>query len=268
VGATLTNVGLLQNLTGAAISNFGDFDNHADAIVVNDGEIDTGTGLFSNSGTLGGAGLQMGNLNDAGTLSPGNSAGVYTIDGVWNKTGGRLEIELGGLFDGGGDKSLTQHDWVDVTGNVNFTGSATVELSFLTPFGESDLNIGDRFDVVRFSRALTGVDNLTLDDSQAPLMAGLSWQLLVDTQSLFLEVTNLPLWGDANNDGQVTGADLIAVQANFGGSGPADGLLFGDANDDGKVTGADLINVQQNFGNTFGPVSAEVPEPTSACLLA
>ena len=26
--------------------------------------------------------------------------------------------------------------------------------------------------------------------------------------------------------------------------------------------------VQQNFGNTLAPVGAEVPEPTSACLLA
>ena len=45
-------------------------------------------------------------------------------------------------------------------------------------------------------------------------------------------------------------------------------LLLGDANNDNQVTGADLVIVQQNFGNTLAPVGAEVPEPTSACLLA
>ena len=74
-----------------------------------------------------------------------------------------------------------------------------------------------------------------------------------------------PLMGDANKDGLVTGADLISVQQNFGNVGPTP--LQGDANSDGQVTGADLIIVQQNFGNTLVPVGAEVPEPTSACLL-
>ena len=45
-------------------------------------------------------------------------------------------------------------------------------------------------------------------------------------------------------------------------------LLLGDANNDNQVTGADLVIVQQNFGNTLAPVGAEVPEPTSVCLLA
>ena len=59
------------------------------------------------------------------------------------------------------------------------------------------------------------------------------------------------LLGDANKDGQVTGADLISVQQNFGNVGPTP--LQGDANNDGQVTGADLISVQQNFGNVLGP---------------
>ena len=75
------------------------------------------------------------------------------------------------------------------------------------------------------------------------------------------------LLGDANNDGQVTGADLIAVQQNFGNVGPADGTLLGDANDDGQVTGADLIAVQQNFGSVLAPGSAQVPEPGVMLLM-
>jgi hypothetical protein len=71
-----------------------------------------------------------------------------------------------------------------------------------------------------------------------------------------------PLIGDANGDGQVTGADLIAVQQNFGNSG--DPGISGDANNDGLVTGADLISVQQNFGKA---AAAPVPEPTTAASL-
>jgi hypothetical protein len=71
-----------------------------------------------------------------------------------------------------------------------------------------------------------------------------------------------PLIGDANGDGQVTGADLIAVQQNFGNSG--DPGISGDANNDGLVTGADLISVQQNFGKA---AAAPVPEPATIALL-
>ncbi len=49
-------------------------------------------------------------------------------------------------------------------------------------------------------------------------------------------------------------------------SGPTP--LLGDTNNDEQVTGGDLIAVQQNYGNTLGPIGAVVPEPISACLLA
>jgi len=67
----------------------------------------------------------------------------------------------------------------------------------------------------------------------------------------------VPLLGDATNDGQVTAADLIAVQQNLGSVGPplnGFGTLWGDANDDGQVTAADLITVRQNYGNVAPPV--------------
>ena len=65
--------------------------------------------------------------------------------------------------------------------------------------------------------------------------------------------------GDANNDGLVTGADLISVQQNFGKVGPSP--LPGDANNDQSVTGLDLIEVQQNFGKTA--TVAVIPEPVA-----
>ena len=83
--------------------------------------------------------------------------------------------------------------------------------------------------------------------------------------TVLLEVVGL-LEGDANNDNQVTGLDLISVQQNFGQAehGTATGTQLGDANDDGLVSGLDLISVQQNFGKALaGPV----PEPATSVLL-
>jgi len=72
-------------------------------------------------------------------------------------------------------------------------------------------------------------------------------QFAGDLERMSLQISGSMLNGDANNDGQVTGADLISVQQNFGNVGNTP--LTGDANKDGLVTGADLISVQQNFGD-------------------
>ena len=71
------------------------------------------------------------------------------------------------------------------------------------------------------------------------------------------------LLGDANKDNQVTGADIISVQQNFGKVGPTP--LMGDADNNGMVTGGDIISVQQNFGKVLN--GSPVPEPATALLL-
>lgn len=78
------------------------------------------------------------------------------------------------------------------------------------------------------------------------------------------------LWGDANNDWAVTGADLSAVATNFGNveAGPATGLFLGDANDDGAVNGMDLVAVATNFGNAITPPdTSSAPDPNSIAIL-
>lgn len=76
------------------------------------------------------------------------------------------------------------------------------------------------------------------------------------------------LLGDANNDGQVTGADIIAVQRNFSivysFDSRCNGLGLGDANDDCRVTGADVVLIYQNFRNTSSGFS--IPEPEGLAL--
>jgi len=45
-----------------------------------------------------------------------------------NQSGGSKEIELGGYFHGGGDKSLTEFEWLTVTGDVQLAGTLNVHL--------------------------------------------------------------------------------------------------------------------------------------------
>ena len=73
------------------------------------------------------------------------------------------------------------------------------------------------------------------------------------------------VYGDANLDGAVNGADLGAVLANFGSTSGT--WYMGDFNYDGSVNGADLGVVLANFGQHVS-VTAAVPEPSTLLLSA
>jgi hypothetical protein len=117
-GGALNNYGSLTNNSLVTISTptsyTGTLTNESGGTLTNNGTIDTTNGTFTNHGTLKGDGKVIGNHSDYGATSPGEGAGVMTIDGDYFKVEGSMEIELGGLLDGGGDKSLTDFDWLDV----------------------------------------------------------------------------------------------------------------------------------------------------------
>ncbi len=187
VGATLTNEGggVIQNnggvivnhgnflntglVTSATFDNRGQlsntntftnnllFTNYSGGTFSNDGTFNS-TGTFNNSGTIHGTGSMTGTINDAGMMAPGNSiespanlTGVISIDGEWNKTAGFTKIELAGESDGGGDKALTEFDWLEVNGNVNLNSSLQVIL--VDAFA---LTEGMSFDIVRVGGSLSG----------------------------------------------------------------------------------------------------------------
>ena len=131
--------------------NHGTLNNIGTLILKDTAILDTSGGSFANFGTLKGDGKIKGNYTDHGHIKPGNSAGVMTIDGDYFKVDGTKEIELGGLFDGGGDKSLTEHDWLDVMGNVELAGTLDVKL-----LGGFELHRGNVFNFLRVGGTLNG----------------------------------------------------------------------------------------------------------------
>ena len=157
LGGTLNNNGSLDNnhtllnQTGGTLTNIGTLTNHIGARLTHNGTIDTTSGSFINDGLLIGEGHITGHVSGSGTIAPGNSSGVLTIDGHLTHYDGGHQIELGGHFHGGGDNSLTEFDWLDVTGDVELAG--TLEVYLIDSF---ELLAGMSFEILKVGGTLTG----------------------------------------------------------------------------------------------------------------
>ena len=163
---TINNNGHMDNTLNGTLYNLNDLNNNSGAMLKNDGLIVTmHPAQFISSGTYVGNGTIVGEWKDNGHLKAGNqavqergavsrmpsSAGVLTTEGNYYKRAGSHEIELGGLFDGGGNKSLTEFDWLDVTGDVELAG--TLEVYLIDSF---ELLAGMSFDILKVGGTLTG----------------------------------------------------------------------------------------------------------------
>ena len=218
----------------------------------NSGPLTVSEGLtLEANGTLAGDGTIASDVEVkvGGSISPGTSVGAITVNGDYVQMG-TLMIEL---------ESLASFDTLTVTGDAVLSGRLEVDL-----LGGSALNVNDMFPILSAANLTGNFSELVL-----PTVGNLlKWDVQLSETAVTLKVISQSLLGDANNDGQVTGQDIITVQQNFGKTGTSDGSLPGDANDDGKVTGQDIITVQQNFGKQLAAVTAPVPEPHALALLA
>ena len=169
-GGTLINDGDLYN--GGTLNNAGVFYNndymeqtgtlHNSGTMISNASL-ANMGTIYNTGTLktyvyyAGNGTVVGDWSDFGELIPGDGWQVYensavvTIDGNFYKQGGKMQIGLGGEFDGGGDKSLTEFDWLDATGNVELAGVLNVFL-----VDSFEMLAGMSFEILRVGGDLTG----------------------------------------------------------------------------------------------------------------
>lgn len=82
-----------------------------------DGAVTTPSTLVEPGALLGGTGRLIGNLFNAGVVSPGHSPGTFSVQGNFQQNaGGALRIEIAGLAPG-------QHDLLQVTGHASLSGS-------------------------------------------------------------------------------------------------------------------------------------------------
>ncbi len=223
--------------------------------LLTNGSVNVGSGMGSagrinvlQSGTLGGAGMIHGTVqNSAGTVTPGASTGILSINGNYQQgQSGVLEIEIGGTAAG------TQYDRLAITGAANLNGSVAITLVDLgIGFVPS---LGNTFDILT---ATGGVNGMFSVESFPSIGSGLEWEILYDTDSVMLSVIAASLPGDFNGDGTVDTADFVMWRKNGG-------------------TQEEYNTWRANFGRTLGGGGssaitseklARVPEPGGEWLV-
>ncbi len=145
----VANAGTITTVKGIINTNLGGLNNN--------GSISNSLGVFNNNAgaTLSGAGSYTGSLVNDGTFSPGNSPGVFTINGNFTNNG-TLNIEIAG---NGGAGVATGHDKLQINGNAVLGG--TVQLSVTNGFSPVDL---DTYNFVN----VTGILSNTFGTFSAP----------------------------------------------------------------------------------------------------
>ena len=184
-------------------------------------------------------------LNAGGEVSTGHSCGVMVIDGNYVQApAGSLAIEPGATLDAG---ILPPYGHLHVEGDANLDG--TLSLAVL-----GDVAYGQTFEILS-AGAIEGTFDAVLG---AAVDANTSLAVVYGADAVTL-VAAVP--GDADLDGQVTGEDLLALEA---GSDLADPTwVDGDFDQDGDVDHADYLT----WKHYAGPGGGSIPEPASLLFL-
>jgi hypothetical protein len=204
------------------------------------GTIDIQEGTVSGSGTVGG------NLNNSsGTVAPGNSPGILTIDGNYTQdSSGIMEMEIGGLVAG------LEHDKIIITGAANLAG--TLDVSLINSYSP---NNGDTFDILDFGSVNGDFGTTNLPDN-------FSWDVATGVLT-FMDVVGLT---DYDNDGTWGLGDLNLVLFNWN----EDGASLPAAWINSRPAGGTLVGLPELNQVLFSwgqPGSlATVPEPATLML--
>ena len=150
-----TNDGTVDVIAGSLIFQQG-MDNGENVVIdLGGGTLNPGETLNLESGdSLIGSGTLAANLVNAGTVSPGNSAGGITIEGNYTQEStGVLDIQLGGTTAG------TQYDQLTVTGTATMAG--TLNVSLIDGFIPQ---VGDSFTILPYSTRSGGFSTLNVPE--------------------------------------------------------------------------------------------------------
>jgi autotransporter-associated beta strand protein len=122
--------------------------------------------------SLKGGGRVLGDLVVGGTVSPGESPGILSVEDITLAAGSILNMELGGTVRGGGYDALVS------SGDVVLQNGSTLSVSLISNFVPE---MGDEFDVLDFSSLSGRFTTINLP----ALGGGLSWS----TDELYLDGT-------------------------------------------------------------------------------
>lgn len=175
------------------------------------GSLRSGSVMVANSGTLSGSGIIIGAVTNAGTLSPGASPGILTVQGsVANSAGSQVRVELNGAAPGNGEGF---HDQIRVTGAsgqfvaagmLNPVTRGFVEAT-ASPFTPS---IGQGFTIVTAAGGISG-SFAGLSQPTSGLPSGGRFDLIYRPDSLRLVVTPVSyatMTGLTGNQGNIAAA--------------------------------------------------------------
>lgn len=119
--STLSNAGAITIMNGCTLTAAGGFTQTAGQTLINAGGFLSSSLADIQGGTLGGTGTCSANVNNAGIVAPGASAGTLTISGNYTQSAsGALSVELGGLAAG------VDTDLLIVTGTAALDGALQV----------------------------------------------------------------------------------------------------------------------------------------------
>jgi T5SS/PEP-CTERM-associated repeat protein len=218
--------------------------------VTNGGMVQAPTLTVGAIGEMRGDGNIIGNVQNAGVVSPGTSPGALNIDGNYTQTAsGELLIEL---------TSASSYDQLLTTETATLSGTLTVNLldSFLPSPGQS-------FTIL----TADDIDGMFTTET-LPSVPGRIFDVIYNPNSVVLTVLSA-LPGDYNGNGTVDAADYTVWRDNLGGSSlPNEGASLGTVDD------FDYDFWKLHFGETAGsgsagvsPSQAAVPEPATLSLM-
>jgi len=175
---TLFNNGVVNITSGTTLNltnSGGSFVQTSGVTIVN-GTLNSVPAVQIQGGTLSGSGTINGNVIMGGTISPGNSPGILTINGNYTQAAfGAYVAELAGLTAG------TGYDQVDVNGTANLDG--TLDVSLINGF---TVALGDNFILMKYDSE-TGTFSMV---DLPKLGNGLMWDLSYDPGFIDLSVTS------------------------------------------------------------------------------
>ncbi|HYO26570.1 MAG TPA: hypothetical protein VEQ85_16635, partial [Lacipirellulaceae bacterium] len=234
------------------------------AFDMNDGQINTPLIDVAAGGSLtfDPTGLAAGDVQ-ASLVNRGSVDLTSATPAVLNVTGGLVQLAGGSLgIRAARQGATTLVDKIQLTGGAQLGGMLDLDIlnlgqGLVTPAPGLTLQV---------LSAAGGVAGKFASADLPTAPNGLGWEIVYAPTTVSLRAV---LNADFNNDGAVTGADLITWRSGYGATTGAT-RLTGDADSDGDVDGSDFSVWQRTLGFTNPAALASVgavPEPAGAILL-